>query len=131
VPGNGVAGTVSSTGPGVDAGWIGCDVVTDTRQAGSYAERVAVPADSLVPIPDGLSALTAAALLTDGRTALGILDGISVQAGTGVLITGAAGGMGLLLGQMATARGARVAGAARGEAKLAAVRANERGRGRD
>jgi NADPH2:quinone reductase len=124
VPGNGVAGTVSSTGPGVDAGWIGREVVTDTRQTGSYAERVAVPADGLVPIPDGLSALTAAALLTDGRTALGILAGISVQAGTAVLITGAAGGMGLLLGQLATARGARVVGAARGEAKLAAVRAN-------
>jgi NADPH:quinone reductase len=60
----------------------------------------------------------------DGRTALGILDGISVQAGTAVLITGAAGGMGLLLIQLATARGARVVGAARGEAKLAAVHAN-------
>jgi NADPH:quinone reductase len=124
VPGNGVAGMVSSTGPGVDADWIARDVVTDTRQTGSYAERVAVPADGLVPIPDGLSALTAAALLTDGRTALGILDGISVQAGTAVLITGAAGGMGLLLIQLATASGARVVGAVRGEAKLAAVRAN-------
>jgi NADPH:quinone reductase len=97
--------------------------VSDTRETGSYAERVAVPADGLVPFPDELTAVTAAALLTDGRTALGILDGVAVQAGTPVLITGAAGGMGLLLVQLATARDARVVGAARGEPKLAAVRA--------
>jgi NADPH2:quinone reductase len=123
VPGNGVAGTVSATGAGVRADWIGRNVVTDTRETGSYAERAAVPADGLVVIPDELTRLTAAALLTDGRTALGILDGVSVKAGTAVLITGAAGGMGLLLAQLVTARGARVVGAARGEAKLAAVRA--------
>ncbi len=82
-----------------------------------------VPADGLVAIPDELTPVSAAALLTDGRTALGILDGVSVEAGTPVLITGAAGGMGLLLVQLATARGARVIGAARGEPKLAAVRA--------
>ncbi|MGH2872928.1 MAG: zinc-binding dehydrogenase [Solirubrobacteraceae bacterium] len=64
-----------------------------------------VPADGLVLIPDGLTTLTAAALLTDGRTALGICDGISLNAGTPVLITGAAGGMGLLLVQLTTARG--------------------------
>jgi NADPH:quinone reductase len=122
VPGNGVAGTVSAVGAGVEADWIGRMVVSDTRQTGSYAERVAVPADGLVLIPDGLTTLTAAALLTDGRTALGILDGVSVKAGTPVLITGAAGGMGLLLVQLTSARGARVVGAARGEPKLAAVR---------
>jgi NADPH:quinone reductase len=123
VPGNGVAGTVSAIGAGVEADWIGRAVVSDTRETGSYAERVAVPADGLVLIPDELTTLTAAALLTDGRTALGILDGVSVKAGTPVLITGAAGGMGLLLIQLATACGARVVGAARGEPKLAAVRA--------
>jgi NADPH2:quinone reductase len=122
VPGNGVAGTVSATGTGVQADWIGREVVTDTRETGSYAERVVVPADGLVLIPDGLTTVTAAALLTDGRTALGVLDGVSVQAGSPVLITGAAGGMGLLLVQLTTACGARVVGAARGEPKLAAVR---------
>lgn len=123
VPGNGVAGRVVATGPGVDTGWIGRRVLSDTRETGSYAERVAVPAGGVVPIPDELTALTAAALLTDGRTALGVLDGVSIGAGTPVLITGAAGGMGLLLVQLATARGARAVGAARGEPKLAAVRA--------
>jgi NADPH2:quinone reductase len=123
VPGSGVAGTVTATGAGVDPDLIGRDVVTDTRETGSYAERVAVPADGLVLIPDELTPVTAAALLTDGRTALGILDGVAVKDGTPVLITGAAGGMGLLLVQLARARGARVVGAARGEAKLAAVRA--------
>jgi NADPH:quinone reductase len=123
VPGTGVAGTVSDTGPGVDVDWIGRKVLTDTRETGSYTERVAVPADGLVLIPDGLTTVTAAALLTDGRTALGILDGVSIEAGTPVLITGAAGGMGLLLVQLAAARGAHVVGAARGEPKLAAIRA--------
>jgi NADPH2:quinone reductase len=123
VPGNGVAGTVSAIGAGVEADWLGREVVTDTPETGSYAERVVVPAGGLVPIPDALTSLTAAALLTDGRTALGILDGVSLPAGTPVLITGAAGGMGLLLVQLATAAGARVVGAARGEPKLAAIRA--------
>jgi NADPH:quinone reductase len=123
VPGNGVAGTVSTIGAGVEDDWIGCDVVSDTRETGSYAERIAVPADGLVLIPDELTTLTAAALLTDGRTALGVLDGVSIEAGTKVLITGAAGGMGLLLVQLAAAGGARVVGAARGEPKLSAVRA--------
>jgi NADPH:quinone reductase len=123
VPGNGVAGTVSAIGAGVEPNWVGRNVVSDTRETGSYAERVVVPADGLVLVPDELTTLTAAALLTDGRTALGILDGLSVEGGTPVLITAAAGGMGLLLVQLATARGARVVGAARGEPKLAAVRA--------
>jgi NADPH:quinone reductase len=74
-------------------------------------------------IPRELTTPTAAALLTDGRTALGILDGVPVKTDSSLLITGAAGGMGLLLVQLATARGARVVGAARGEPKLAAVRA--------
>ena len=56
VPGSGVAGTVSAIGAGVEADWIGRDVVTDTRETGSYAERVAVPADGLVLIPDELTA---------------------------------------------------------------------------
>jgi NADPH:quinone reductase len=123
VPGSGVAGTVSATGAGVQADWIGCEVVTDTRETGSYTERVAVPADGLVLIPRELTTLTAAALLTDGRTALGILDGVPVKADTPLLITGAAGGMGLLLVQLASARRARVVGAARGEPKLEAIRA--------
>jgi NADPH:quinone reductase len=124
VPGNGVAGTVSATGAGVPADWTGRAVVTGTRETGSYAERVPVPADALVEIPRGLTTVTAAALLTDGRTALGILDGVPVNAGSSVLITAAAGGMGLLLVQLASARGARVVGAARGEPKLAAIRAH-------
>lgn len=123
VPGNGVAGTVSAAGAGVAADWTGREVVTDTPQTGSYAERVAVPAEGLVLIPGELTLQTAAALLTDGRTALGILEGVSIPPGAPVLITGAAGGMGLLLTQLASARGARVVGAGRGERKLAAVRA--------
>lgn len=123
MPGTGVAGTVSAVGGGVESAWIGRRVLADTGQTGAYAERVAVPADRLVPIPDGLTAITAAALLTDGRTAARLVDDVALSAGTAALVTGAAGGMGLLLVQLAKARGTRVVGAARGERKLAAIRA--------
>jgi NADPH2:quinone reductase len=55
----------------------------------------------------------AAALLHDGATALGLLAGTPVRPGETVLVTGAAGGMALLLAQLARAAGARVIGAAR------------------
>jgi NADPH:quinone reductase len=122
VPGSGVAGTVSQVGDGVDAGWVGRGVLTDTGQTGAYAERVAVSAEGLTPIPDELSERTAAALLTDGRTAMQLIERADPAADQRVLITGAAGGMGLLLVQLAKLRGARVVGAARGERKLAAIR---------
>jgi NADPH:quinone reductase len=121
VPGNGVAGTVISTGDGVDPGLVGLRVVTQTGEfggRGGYAEQVAVSADGLIPVPDGLDLPVAAALLHDGATALGLLDEAKVKPGEWVLITGAAGGLGTLLVQLAHAAGARVAAAARGNGKL-------------
>ena len=80
------------------------------------------PRPTARPDPHELTAQTAAGVLTDGRTALGLLDGVWVARGTPPLISGAAGGMWLLLVQLATARAARVVGTARGAPKLAAVR---------
>jgi hypothetical protein len=51
------------------------NVVTDTGQSGGYAERALAAAGGLVEVPDGLSLREAAALLHDGRTALGIAEG--------------------------------------------------------
>jgi len=73
-------------------------------------------------VPDGLGLPAAAALLHDGSTAFGLLGETGVQPGEHVLVTAAAGGMGVLLVQLALAAGGQVIGAARGERKLAAVR---------
>lgn len=118
MPGNGVAGRVSAVGEGVGGGWAGRAVVARTGAGGGYAEQAAVPAGQLVPVPDGAGLAEAAAVLHDGTTALGLASSAGIQPGENVLILGAAGGLGILLGQLARARGARVIAAARGQAKL-------------
>lgn len=119
VPGSGVAGTVDAVGAGVDPGWVGRRVVCDTGAgSGSYADRVVVPTEALIPVPDELGLPEAAVILHDGRTALLLADAAAIRPEEWVLILGAAGGLGLLLVQLAHAAGARVIGAARGQEKL-------------
>lgn len=120
VPGGSVAGRVSGLGLGVDPGWIGRRVVTHTvSRYGGNAERAVAALESLIPVPEGLGLLEAAALLDDGSTALGLVEQVGIQAGEWVLVEAAAGGVGSLLVQLARAAGARVVGAARGPGKLA------------
>ncbi|MFI1105591.1 zinc-binding dehydrogenase [Streptomyces melanogenes] len=122
VPGGGVSGTVASTGAEVDpAVWSGRRVIAAV-EPGSYASLAAVPVDHLVPVPDGVGLREAAALVHDSVTAMALLDLTALKAGETVLITGASGGMGTLLVQLARSRGARVVGLARGEEKLSLVR---------
>ena len=116
VPGNGVAGHVTAVGDGVDPAWVGRPVVAGTGPhggSGGYSQRVVVLAARLVPVPDGMDLRVAAALLHDGATALGLLAATGVKPGESVLVLGAAGGMALLLAQLARAVGAQVIGAAR------------------
>jgi NADPH2:quinone reductase len=131
IPGNGVAGHVAAVGDGTDRAWIGRPVVARTGPhggAGGYCERAVVPASRLVAVPEGLDLRVAAALMHDGATALGLMAGTPVKPGESVLLVGAAGGMALLLAQLARAAGARVIGAARlagaprRAEKLAAIR---------
>ena len=76
---------------------------------GSYAERVRVPVDRAVPIPDEISSETAAAVILQGATAHYLAkDVYPVGDGDDVLIHAAAGGVGLLLTQIAKKLGARV-----------------------
>ena len=85
------------------------DRVAWVAAPGSYAERVVVDGNRIVPVPDGVSSEQAAAALLQGMTAHYLCTSTyPVQAGDDVLIHAAAGGVGLLLTQMVTRRGGRV-----------------------
>ena len=121
VPGGGVAGTVAAAGDGVDRAWVGRRVIARTGGpggSGGYAERAVAAIDRVVAVPDGVGLRDAAAVLHDGVTAQLLAERTGIRHGDQVLILGAAGGLALLLGQLARAAGARVIAAARGPAKL-------------
>ena len=122
VPGNGVGGTVTAVGDGVDRSWLGRRVVTTTGGQGGYAERVAVPVSGLIPVPDEVGIKEATALLADGRTALGLVEVAAPEPGERALVLAAAGGVGSLLVQLCRSAGASVIAAAGGERKLAVAR---------
>jgi NADPH2:quinone reductase len=123
VPGASVAGRVAEVGESVDRGWIGRRVVARTASGwGGNAEKAVAVVETLVEVPPELGLPEAAALLDDGSTALGLMEGVGVRAGDWVLVEAAAGGVGSLLVQLARTAGARVVGAARGLSKLAAVK---------
>ncbi len=108
IPGQEGAGTVSAVGEGVEGFRIG-DKVGWTDVRGSYAERQVIPADRAVPIPGGLDLKTVAAVLLQGLTAHYLTtDTFPLGAGQKCLIHAGAGGVGLLLTQMAKRRGAEV-----------------------
>src|SRR5690348_14897745 len=93
------AGKIHDTGERV--GWVGVP--------GSYAEQVAASRDRLVPLPDGVEAEVAAAALLQGMTAHYLAaDSYPIKDGDWVIVHAAAGGVGLLLTQIAKARGGRV-----------------------
>jgi NADPH2:quinone reductase len=110
VPGGEAAGTVTAVGPEVDTVRVG-DVVASVDVRGAYAPRAVVAADRVVTVPDGIDPQTAAAALLQGLTAHYLLfDTYRVRTGDTVLVHAAAGGMGLLLTQLARKLGARVIG---------------------
>lgn len=109
-PGMEGVGVVQAMGGGVDGIGVG-DRVAWASTTGSYAEQVLVPADRAVLVPDGVADDIAAATLLQGMTAHYLtVSTYPVQAGDAVLVHAAAGGVGLLLTQLASARGARVIG---------------------
>jgi NADPH2:quinone reductase len=110
VPGGEGAGTVSAVGPDVTGVAVG-DRVASTNLLGAYAEEALVAADRVLSIPDGVDTETAAAAMLQGMTAHYLLqDSYPVEEGDTVLVHAAAGGMGLLLTQLATRLGATVIG---------------------
>ena len=112
INGQEAAGIVTSVGSNVSNIKLG-DRVAYTGVRGSYAEYAAVPVDRLVALPDQVDFETAAAAMLQGMTAHYLSHSTySIQRGDSVLIHAAAGGVGLLLVQMAKRLGARVIGTA-------------------
>jgi NADPH2:quinone reductase len=107
-PGDEAAGTVLAVGPGVTAYSPG-DRVVSSSVAGAYAERALAPADLTAPVPEGVSLESAAAVLLQGLTAHYLCrDTFPLRAGRRAVVHAAAGGVGLLLVQMAKQIGAEV-----------------------
>ncbi|MFC7450336.1 quinone oxidoreductase family protein [Rhodococcus daqingensis] len=108
VPGLEGSGVVESVGSAVSGVRVG-DRVAWSSAPGSYAEKVVVPAAVAVPVPDGVEAPVAASVLLQGMTAHYLMNSVYyVEPGDTVLVHAGAGGVGLVLTQLAVARGARV-----------------------
>jgi len=107
-PGSEAAGTVEELGPGV-TGFAAGDTVVSVGVLGSYAEYALASAAQLVKVPAGLSMQQAAAAMLQGMTAHYLSHSTyPLKAGETALVHAGAGGVGLLLTQMAARLGARV-----------------------
>jgi len=113
-----VGDDVEGIAPGQRVAWV--------YAPGSYAERIAIPAASLVPVPDAIDDRTAASVMMQGLTASHFAtDFYPVQPGDVAFVHAAAGGLGLLLTQIVKLRGGQVIGRVSSDEKVAA--ANEAG----
>ncbi len=122
LPGMEAAGVVTAVGAGV-TGFRGGDRVATTNALGAYAAETLVPADKALPIPAAIATPTAAALLSQGLTAHFLAtDTFPLKAGDTALVHAGAGGVGLLLTQLAKLRGARVIATVGSDAKVALAR---------
>jgi NADPH:quinone reductase len=116
--GNGVGGVITELGAQADPELLGRRVVTSLGGSGGYAERAAAPTSRLIDVPGSLRLTDGVALLSDGRTALSLMDLARPREGEVVVVEAAAGGVGTLLVQLAHHAGARVVALAGGEDKL-------------
>lgn len=121
-PGEEGAGTVAAVGSGVTDFRVG-DRVVSYNLKGSYAELALADADRLIAVPDDVSTRDAAAVLLQGMTAHYLVTSVhALQPGETCLVHAAAGGVGLLLCQMAKRRNAIVIGTVSTEEKAALAR---------
>jgi putative PIG3 family NAD(P)H quinone oxidoreductase len=122
-PGMEVSGTISALGSDV-TGWHVGDEVCALLSGGAYAEQAAVPATQLLPVPDEVSLVDAAALPEVVCTVWSnVFMTANLQPGQTILIHGGSSGIGTMAIQLATAIGARVAVTAGSAYKLEACRA--------
>ena len=117
------AGGVTAVGAGVTDIAVG-DRVASAKTAGAYAAETLAPAAQVVKVPAAIDFRTAAAVMLQGLTAHYLAgDTFPLKAGDTALIHAGAGGVGLLLIQMARRRGARVIATAGSDEKAALARA--------
>ncbi|MGO9063724.1 MAG: quinone oxidoreductase family protein [Myxococcaceae bacterium] len=119
------AAVVTAVGPGVEGLSVGARVAYASGPLGAYAEERLYPADRLVPIPDGVTDVQAAAVLLKGLTAHYLCRRTHVvKAGETAVVHAAAGGVGLLLCQWLKYLGATVIGSVGTAEKAELARAN-------
>jgi NADPH2:quinone reductase len=107
---------VKAVAPGQRVAWV--------YAPGSYAERIAIPADFLVTVPDAIDDRTAASVMMQGLTASHFAtDFYPVQPGDVAFVHAAAGGLGLLLTQIIKLRGGRVIGRVSSDEKVPMAKA--------
>ncbi|GAC1598727.1 MAG: NAD(P)H-quinone oxidoreductase [Pseudarthrobacter sp.] len=124
VPGLEVSGRIAGFGPGVTKAFSVGDKVVALLAGGGYAEKVAVPAEQVLRIPDGVDLVTAASLPEVAATVYSnLIMTAQLQAGETVLIHGATGGIGTMAIQLAKAFGAKVAATAGTDEKVSTAKA--------
>ena len=122
-PGSEAAGAIVAVGPGVTEFRAG-DRVAWQGGSGAYAERAAVPVERVVRLPDGVDTKQGAAAMLQGMTAHYLAcSTFPLAPDHTCLVHAAAGGVGLLLCQIAKRRGARVIGTVSTPQKAALARA--------
>jgi NADPH:quinone reductase len=118
-PGAEIAGVVSSVGSGVDGCMVGDRVFASPGGGGRLAEKIAIGAGSLIPIPDGIDFGPASSFLYAYGTAhYALKDRGRLQPGETLVVLGAAGGVGLAAVELGALMGATVIAAASSDDKL-------------
>ena len=110
--GSDLAGVVTEVGPGVDGVSVGDEVIGYTDERASHAELVAVDAGHLTPRPAAVPWEVAGSLYVVGATAYAAVRAVGLREGDVVVVSGAAGGVGTLVVQLARDAGATVVGLA-------------------
>ncbi len=110
--GSDLAGVVAAIGEGVQGFAVGDEVIGFTNNRASHAEFVVVEASDLTPRPRNVSWEAAGALFVAGATAYAAVRAVSLKQGDTVAVSGAAGGVGSIVVQLAVQEGAKVIGLA-------------------
>ncbi len=124
IPGLEVSGRIAAFGPEVSKPFSVGDKVVALLSGGGYAQQVAVPAEQVLRLPDGVDLVTAASLPEVAATVYAnLIMTAQLQAGETVLIHGATGGIGTMAIQLAKAFGATVATTAGTAEKVSTAKA--------
>ena len=111
-PGLEVSGVVAAAGP--DSGWAPGDRVAALLDGGGYAQQAIAPAAQVLPVPDGMDLVDAAALPEAACTVWSTLAAAGLAPGQWLLVHGGSGGVGSLAVQVGAALGAHVIATAGG-----------------